>query len=186
MSGAEASSIKCFRRCDTVSLSFTYPHYSASLAAACVFLSFLSGAAWVTGILTSVVSVGTAAYFTLGAKMIRGEFEQPEPFMMVVVFLLSCIGTYGASLVCKQIEDSGVKVDLLAYLGSHSIYLYMYHVFAAWIICMFTGFSMRYDQENVTGEQFAISLLLAAVSIAVSILIGVCADKIKSKRAAKG
>ncbi|MEE3492551.1 hypothetical protein [Ruminococcus sp.] len=147
----------------------------------------LSGAAaWVTGIVTSVVPIGIAAYFTLGAKMFRGEFDKPEPLMMVVVFLLGSIGTYGVSLVCKQIEDSGVKVDKLAYLGSHSIYLYMYHVFVAWIICMFTGFSMRYDPKNVTGEQFAISLLLAVVSIAVSILISVCADKIKSKRAVKG
>ncbi len=49
--------------------------------------------------------------------------------------------------------------------------------------CMITGFSMRYDPENVTGEQLAISIVLAIVSIALSILISVCADKIKSKRA---
>lgn len=144
----------------------------------------LSGvAAWVTGILTSVVSIGIAAYFGLGAKMFRGEFDKPEPLMMAAVFLLGCFGTYGVSLICKQIEDSGVKVDKFAYLGSHSLYLYVYHVFIAWIICMITGFSMKYDPENVTGEQLAISIVLAVVSIALSILISVCADKIKSKRA---
>ncbi|HBE15992.1 MAG TPA: hypothetical protein DCY72_07110 [Ruminococcaceae bacterium] len=62
----------------------------------------------------------------------------------------------------------------------------MYHVFIAWVIGMMTGFSIRYDPKNVTGEQLAISLLLAVVSIAVSILISICADKIKSKKAAKG
>ncbi len=150
-----------------------------------IFDKLSGAAAWVTGIVTAVVPIGIAAYFALGAKMFRGEFDKPEPLMMVVVFLLGCIGTYGVSLVCKQIEDRGVKVDKPAYLGSHSIYLYMYHVFVAWIICMFTGFSMRYDPKNVTGEQLAISIVLAVVSIAVSILISVCADKIKSKRAAK-
>ena len=45
---------------------------------------------------------------------------------------------------------------------------------------------MKYDPENVTGEQLAICIVLAAVSIALSILISVCADKIKSKRAVKG
>ena len=151
-----------------------------------IFDKLSGAAAWVTGIVSAVVPIGIAAYFTLGAKMFRGEFDKPEPVMMIVVFLLGCIGTYGVTLVCKQIEDSGVKVDKPAYLGSHSIYLYMYHVFIAWIICMITGFSMRYDPENVTGEQLAISIVLAIVSIALSILISVCADKIKSKRAVKG
>ena len=110
----------------------------------------LSGAAaWVTGIVTSVVSIGITAYFTLGAKMFRGEFDKPEPLIMAAVFLLGCFGTYGVSLICKQIEDSGVKVDKFAYLGLHSLYLYVYHVFIAWIICMITGFSMKYDPENV-------------------------------------
>ena len=128
-----------------------------------IFDKLSGAAAWVTGIVSAVVPIGIAAYFTLGAKMFRGEF-----------------------LVCKQIEDSGVKVDKPAYLGSHSIYLYMYHVFIAWAIGMMTGFSIRYDPKNVTGEQLAVSLLLAVVSITVSILIGICADKIKSKKAAKG
>ena len=118
--------------------------------------------------------------------MFRGEFDKPEPLMMIAVFLLGFIGTYGVSLVCKQLEDSGVKVDKFAYLGSHSIYLYMYHVFVAWIICMITGFSMRYDPKTVTGEQLAISIVLAVVSIVISILISICADKIKSRKAAKG
>lgn len=147
----------------------------------------LSGAAaWITGIVASVIPIGIAAYFRLGMKMFRGEFDKPEPLMMIALFLLGAVGTYGVSTICKQIEDNGVKVGKFAYLGSHSIYLYMYHMFIAWIISMITGFSLRYDPKTVTGEQIAISLLIAAVSIAVSILISICADKIKNKRAAEG
>lgn len=147
----------------------------------------LSGAAaWITGIIASVIPIGIVSYFALGMKMFRGEFDKPEPLMMIALFLLGAVGTYGVSTVCKQIEDSGAKVGKLAYLGSHSIYLYMYHMFIAWIISMITGFSLRYDPKEVTGEQIAISLLIAAVSIAVSILISICADKIKNKKAAEG
>lgn len=151
-----------------------------------IFDKLSGAAAWITGIVASVITIGTASYFTLGAKMFRGEFDKPEPLMMIVIFLLSSVGMYGASLVCKQIEDSGVKIGKFAYVGSHSIYLYMYHVFVAWIICMITGFSMRYDPENVTGEQIAISILIAVVSIIISILISICSDKIKAGKAAKG
>lgn len=151
-----------------------------------IFDKLSGAAAWITGIAASVIPIGIAAYFSLGAKMFRGEFDKPEPLMMIAVFLLGFIETYGVSLVCKQLEDSGVKVDKFAYLGSHSIYLYMYHVFVAWIICMITGFSMRYDPKTVTGEQLAISILLTAVSISISILISICADKIKAGKAAKG
>ena len=76
----------------------------------------------------------------------------------------------------------GANVDKLAYLGSHSIYLYMYHVLVAWLISSLTGFSMRYDPEALTADIFEKSVLLTAVSIAVSILISVLADKMKKKR----
>ena len=83
-----------------------------------------------------------------------------------------------AAVASKQIEDIGVNVSKLAFLGSYSIYLYMYHVFIAWLICRFTGFSMRYDPETVTTLTLEKSILLALVSIVISILISVlAADK---------
>ena len=151
-----------------------------------IFDKLSGAAAWITGIFASVIPIGIASYLMPGAKMFRGEFDKPEPLFMIVVFSLGIVGTYGVSLICKQIEDSGVKVDKFAYLGSHSLYLYMYHVFIAWIICMITGFSMRYDPEKVTGEQLAISIVLAVVTIIITILISICADKIKARKTAKG
>ncbi len=151
-----------------------------------IFDKLSGAAAWITGIFASVIPIGIASYFMLGAKMFRGEFDKPEPLFMIVVFSLGIVGTYGVSLICKQIENSGVKVDKFAYLGSHSLYLYVYHVFIAWIICMITGFSMRYDPEKVTGETIAISIVLAVVTIIITILISICADKIKARKAAKG
>lgn len=79
-------------------------------------------------------------------------------------------------------EDSEINISKIAYFGSHSIFIYMYHYFIAWLISMFTGFSIRYDENNVTASTLSISIVLAIVSIALSILISVVFDKIKLKK----
>ena len=138
-----------------------------------VFDKFSGAKAWIIGILISVLTLGFSAYFGYGTNLFRGTFEEPEPLIMVFEFALGTACILGLSVLCKQFEDTGINVDSLAYLGSHSIYLYMYHVFIAWIICRFTGFSMRYDPETMTVDTFEKSLLLAIVSIAISIAISV-------------
>lgn len=138
--------------------------------------------AGVYGAILSVVGIGSSVYFGWGTNLFRGEFDKPEAVTMLVLFCLGIINVLGLSLLFRQTEDSFPLAGAIAYLGSHSIFIYMYHYFVAWIICMFTGFSMRYDADNVTGEVLAKSFILAVVSITVSILISICSDKIKSKQ----
>ena len=143
--------------------------------------------AWLLGSVISALGIGLSVYLGWGTYLFRGEFDKPEVVTMLVLFCLGNISVWGISVLCKQIEDSGINVDNIAYMGSHSIYIYMYHYFIAWIISMFTGFSMRYDAENITGDTFVKSFILAAVSIAVSILISICSDILKPKlRKCKG
>lgn len=143
-------------------------------------------AAWVSGVLAAVLSIAVIVSLGYGTNLFRGTFEEPVVPVMIFLYINGFISIWGVSMVARQIEDIGVNVSKLAFLGSHSIYLYMYHVFIAWLICRFTGFSMRYDPETVTVLTFEKSILLALVSIIISILISVlAADKgkdIKVKR----
>ena len=137
--------------------------------------------AWLIGAVISALGIGVSAYLGWGKNLFRGEFDKPEAVTMLILFCLGIISMWGVSVLCKQTEDSGINVDGMVYLGSHSIYLYMYHYFIAWLICMFTGFSMKYDADNMTGDTLIKSIILAAVSIAVSILISICSDRLKHR-----
>ncbi|MBQ9607308.1 MAG: acyltransferase family protein [Lachnospiraceae bacterium] len=142
--------------------------------------------AWVSGTLIAVISISVIVSLGYGTNLFRGTFEEPVIPVMIFLYINGFISIWGVSMVCKQIEDIGVNVSKIAFFGSHSIYLYMYHVFIAWLICRFTGFSMRYDPETVTVLTFEKSILLSLVSVTISILISVlAADKgkdIKVKR----
>ena len=174
-------------------MSFPYnlqliPFWSAFLILGNVFresklFDRLSGAkAWICGALISVISYGIAVYTGYGTTLFRGTFDEPEVLTMLAMFVNGILCIYGVSLLCKGTEDKGVNVDKLAYLGSHSVYLFLYHVYIAWMICQFTGFSMRYDPETLTTAIFAKSVLLAVISIALSILVSVLADRFRGTK----
>ena len=143
-------------------------------------------AAWILGALAAVISISVIVSLGYGTNLFRGIFDEPVVWVMIFLFINGFISIWGVSMVSKQIEDIGVNVSKIAFLGSHSIYLYMYHVFIAWLICSFTGFSMRYDPETMTVSTLEKSILLSLVSIVISILISVLAadkgNEIKVKR----
>ena len=138
--------------------------------------------AWILGVIAAAGSTAVAVYFGYGTKLFRGTIEEPQVLIMLLLFVNGFFCIWGVSMVCKQIEDKGVNISKIAFLGSHSIYLYMYHVFVAWVICCITGFSMRYDPKTMTALTFERSLLLAIVSIIISILISVLAAYIEKKK----
>ena len=143
----------------------------------------LSGAkAWTCGVLISMVTCGIGVYTGYGTTLFRGTFDEPEVLTMLVMFVNGILCIYGVSLLCKGAEDKGLNVDKLAYLGSHSVYLFLYHVYIAWMICQFTGFSMRYDPETLTAAIFAKSVLLAVASIILSILVSIGADRFRDTK----
>ncbi len=163
------------------------PFWSAIMLAGAVgrereiFARLKGASAWLVGAIVTVASVGVAAFLGWGKNLFRGAFDEPEPVTMLILFCLGCVSVWAISVLCRQIEEAGIRVDKMAYLGSHSIYIYMYHYFIAWLICMVTGFSMRYDEQDVAADVLVKSFILAAVSIALSVLISVCVDRRRSK-----
>lgn len=128
-----------------------------------------------------ILGIGISVYLKWGINLFRGEFDEPEIVTMLVLFCLGILTTWGISMICKQMEDSEINISKIAYIGSHAIFIYMYHYFIAWMIAMFTGFSIRYDVSNMTAGTLPISIVIAVVSIALSILIGVVSTKIHTR-----
>lgn len=165
-----------------VHLSSPFSHHGCGL---CFFLSFCD-----------CENPTKNLFILLVEKVSRSVVSQ----IITIVVLLAATGAlrfFGISLPYNlQLIPYWTAIILLGQIGRTIKIFDKLSGVAAWVTgivtsvvsigCMITGFSMRYDPENVTGEQLAISVVLAVVSIALSILISVCADKIKSKRAIKG
>lgn len=116
-------------------------------------------------------------------NMYRGTFNDSAVISMLLTLSSSLLLIYGFSIVCKRIEIAGVRVKELCWLGSHSLLIYLFHMFIAWVVCQITGFSMFYE-EPVEPLTVAKSFLLMAISLTVCILINVIGDKITAHKAA--
>ncbi len=112
----------------------------------------------------------------------RGTFPENEILAMILCLAASILLIWGAGIVSKHIEAAGVRVKELCWIGSHSLLIYVYHVFIAWVICRVTGFSTFYEEDPGTGVILKSCLLTAAV-LAVCILLCIAEDKIKKQRA---
>ena len=145
-------------------------------------MSFMKGAkGWIVSIISIVIGVGVCARFNLGMNLFRGTFDPPiEPLTMVVLLLCAVISTWGIGNFCRLLEQTGMRVNELAWLGSHSLYIYLFHMFYAWIISVITGFSLQYG-DSVTAKTVAISLLVGLVSIGCSVLTAIAADALSRK-----
>lgn len=145
----------------------------------------LTGAkGYAVSILVMAVGIGVSVYFKYGSNMFRGTFDVPEVVSMLVIFVTGFMATWGMGYFFHLIEGTGIRVKELAYLGSHSIFLYIYHMFFAWIICNITGFTLKYDPETM---EFTTTLVLKSLGIALgaivlSLLCSIISDKIKSRK----
>ena len=139
----------------------------------------LCGAASLTaGILISAFKVPNVNIF-------RGSFENNEVISMLLMVILSLFLIWGSGILFKRIESSGIRVKELSRLGSHSLLIYIYHMFFAWIISQITGFSLSYT-DPAEPSVIAKSLLLTAVCLTLCILRYIIGDKIaKSGRSAE-
>ena len=86
----------------------------------------------------------------------------------------------GLGIIFKKIDQAGVRVKELAWIGSHSLLIYLYHMFFAWILSVITGFSLRYPEE-VDASFVWKTVLLALASLLLCILRYVFADVISGK-----
>ena len=75
-----------------------------------------------------------------------------------------------------------MRVGELCWLGSHSLLIYLYHMFYAWIICVVTGFSLKYQAPVTTGVLVK-SLLLTIACLGLFTLGYIIADWIATRKA---
>ena len=110
----------------------------------------------------------------------RGYFPDPEVLNMIFSIFIALLCTWGFGMIFHLTEESGCRVTELAWLGSHSQTIFLFHVFYAWVISIITGFSLRYP-DPVTNDIFWKSAALTCGALGLSILTAVIKDRIASK-----
>ena len=139
-------------------------------------LSIMKGAAgWILSIVLTCLSAGVCIFSGYGANLFRGTFDPFEPLTMLILFVCGAGFTWGLGTLCKLIEDAGTRVTELAWFGSHSLYIYLFHMLYGWLISVITGFPITYKDE-ITDTTVAISLVIAVVSLGLSILTALVSD----------
>ncbi len=98
-----------------------------------------------------------------------------EPLVEAIPFI------WGLGLVCAQAEKAGVRTKELAWLGSHSLIIYLYHMFLAWIIGIITGFSVFYEDPS-DGRTIALSVLLTLACLALAIGRNIVEDRLQARK----
>ena len=115
-------------------------------------------------------------------NLFRGYFAQEEVVAMILSTISSLAIIYGLSNICRLAENANICISELSWLGSHSLLIYLYHMFFAWIISIITGFSLKY--ENVTPVIVFKSILLSLVCLGAGILLNIISDKLAKKQQA--
>ena len=110
-------------------------------------------------------------------NLFRGSFGDPEVVCMLLCILSALLVIPGLSGLCVMVEKSGLRTNELGWIGSHSLIVYIYHMFFAWIICLLTGFSLQYE-EPFTGTLVVKSFLLALACLGLSVLRCIAGDRI--------
>ena len=144
-------------------------------------LPFMKGAkGWIISIASAAISIVVFTLTGFGANVFRGTFDRIEPLTILILFVCSVLFVWVFGNFCKLWEETGARVAEIAWLGSHSLYIYLFHMIYAWLISVFTGFSIQYKGE-ITAQTVVISVLIALASLALGILTGIIADLISGK-----
>ena len=110
-------------------------------------------------------------------NVFRGTFGENEVVSMLLCLLSALLFIWGLGLICKRIECANIRVKELSWLGSHSLLIYIYHMFIAWIISQITGFSLSYEDPS-DPLTITLSILLGVGCLVICILRYVVGDKI--------
>ena len=146
-----------------------------------VFPTLSQGATCILAVLLFAVGIVIVMLKEPSVNMFRGSFGQNEVLSMILCIASAVPFVWGIGILFAQIEKAGVRLNEIAWLGSHSLFLYLFHMFYAWIISVITGFSVRYE-EPVSSGVLAGSIILTAASLCLCILRGYLDDRLVKKR----
>ena len=111
----------------------------------------------------------------------RGNFPEPEVLSMIICVISSLFMIWGLGTIFRLAEEAGMRVKELAWVGSNSMTIYLFHYFFAWVISIICGFSLRYANPSPADVVWK-SAAAAAVSFILCILRVVIGDKITASK----
>lgn len=138
-----------------------------------------------TALAVGLVAIGIviAMLKEASANLFRGSFGENEVLSMVLCIIAAVSFCWGISILFAQLEKAGVRLTEIAWVGSHSLFLYLFHMFYAWILSVITGFSVFYE-ETVSAGVLAGSILMVVACVFLGILRGILDDKMKKAQKA--
>lgn len=143
----------------------------------------LSGAkGWLAAVAALAAGTAMAMVITPSVNLFRGSFAEPEAVSLVLVSVSSLLIIWGLGEVCRLIELAGARVTELSWLGSHTMTVYLFHVFIAWLISILTGYPLSYDPAAVTAGTVVKSLLFACAVLAICIGIDIGRDRLAQQK----
>lgn len=148
----------------------------------------LTGArGWISALLPLIAGIVLSVYKPVNSNLFRGNFEEPEVLSMVLGIVAALCLAWGLAQLCRQIELAGVRVQELAWLGSHTMLIYLYHVFFGWVINVVTGnaFSVAEGDPVTLGMRLAY-FVMVCVSLALCILLYVISDRLARSKSSSG
>jgi len=99
----------------------------------------------------------------------RGYFPDPEALSILLCIIFSLFVIWGLGVICRLTEEAGIRIKELAWIGSNSMTIYLFHYFFAWVISIISGFSLRY-QAPASNDIFWKSAAVAVGAFVLCIL----------------
>ena len=144
------------------------------------FLPVKTGAKLAIGVGTLVTGVIIALIKPPASNLFRGSFGEKEVICLLLCTVAAITGVWGLSQIFALLEEAGLRMKELAWVGSHSLVFYIFHMFLAWIICVITKFNVLYKEPLEKGT-IPKSIGLTAAVIVLCILRCLAEDFIKKK-----
>ena len=102
---------------------------------------------------------------------------------MLLIIAETVLAVSGLTLLFRLAENAGLRMKEFAWLGVHSLIIFLGHMFVAWIISGITGFPLKY-KEPVEAGVVAGSVWVCLGSLTVTVLWALLLDRIKKAREA--
>ena len=123
-----------------------------------------------------VLGVAIAINKTPSLNQYRGTFGGDNE----VISMLLCIGAaipfmLGIGMLFHQLEQDGLRMKEIGWVGSHSLIFYLFHMFYAWVISIIFGFSL------LTIKEWWLALVVTLSSILICIIHCLLKDYIVKK-----
>lgn len=144
----------------------------------------VTGAAgWITGVVLLAGGIAVSLLKEPSTNLFRGSFGGNEPVQMLLIIAETVLAVSGLTLLFRLAENAGLRMKEFAWLGVHSLIIFLGHMFVAWIISGITGFPLKY-KEPVEAGVVAGSVWVCLGSLTVTVLWALLLDRIKKAREA--